>query len=256
MGSTAETGKAKEVLEKFVERKGIRKWFKRDNLIILVLSGILLLIIALPTKGPGKSGAGDAGQGTAGTKTVLDGGGASGGARSQSAGGANASGGANTSGAEGSGSSGGAYAGGTAGSSSGYTAGEDYAGYLEEKLRQTLSGMAGVGRVSVMITLASSEELVVEKDEPVSRTNTTDSDSSGGSRSIYEVENKPQTIYRTQSSDSEPFVVKTLLPRVEGVVVVAEGAGTGSVSKSITEVVQALFDLEANKIKVVKKGTE
>lgn len=224
-------------MDKFVDKKGIRKWFKRDNLIILILSGVLLLIIALPTKG---NGAGGAGQGTAGTKTVQNAGG-TGGAKSQSAAGASSG-------------SGNAAGGGEDGSSGG-TAGEDYAGYLEQKLKETLSGMAGVGKVSVMITLASSEELVVEKDEPVSRSNTTENDSAGGSRSIYEVESRPQTIYRTQGSDSEPYVVKTLLPKVEGVVVVAEGAGTGSTSKNITEVVQALFGIEANKIKVVKKGT-
>lgn len=225
-------------MDKFVDKKGIRKWFKRDNLIILILSGVLLLIIALPTKG---NGAGGVGQGTEGTKTVQNAGG-TGGAMSQSTAGASPSGSGNA-------------AGGGEDGSSGGTAGEDYAGYLEQKLKETLSGMAGVGKVSVMITLASSEELVVEKDEPVSRSNTTENDSAGGSRSIYEVESRPQTIYRTQGSDSEPYVVKTLLPKVEGVVVVAEGAGTGSTSKNITEVVQALFGIEANKIKVVKKGT-
>ena len=30
--------------------KGLQKWFRRDNLVILVLSGILLVIIALPSK--------------------------------------------------------------------------------------------------------------------------------------------------------------------------------------------------------------
>lgn len=239
MSSTAETDKRKEALKKFVEKKGISKWFKRDNLIILVLSGILLLIIALPTKGPEKSSPEDA----AGTKTVLD----TGGSKSQGAGGAFSSGGADKSAGEPQ------LSGDTAGSSYGYAA-EDYAGYLERKLRETLAGMAGVGAVNVMITLSSSEELVVEKDEPTSRANTTENDSAGGSRSIYEVETSPQTIYRTQGTDSEPYVVKTLLPKVEGVVVVAEGAGTGSTSKNITEVVQALFDIEANKIKVVKKG--
>ncbi len=54
------------------------------------------------------------------------------------------------------------------------------------------------------------------------------------------------------SGNNEPFVVKTLLPQVEGVVVVAQGAGTGNINKSITDVVQALFDVEAHKVKVVK----
>ena len=37
--------------KKWAEEKGIRKWFRRDNFIVLVLTGILLVIIALPTGG-------------------------------------------------------------------------------------------------------------------------------------------------------------------------------------------------------------
>lgn len=47
-------------------------------------------------------------------------------------------------------------------------------------------------------------------------------------------------------------MVKTLTPEIEGVLVVAEGAGSGTVNKNITEIVQALFDVEAHKVKVVK----
>jgi stage III sporulation protein AG len=60
------------------------------------------------------------------------------------------------------------------------------------------------------------------------------------------------TIYSTEGSDSVPYVVMRMLPRVEGVLVVAEGAGNGTVNKSVTEMIQALFDVEVHKIKVVK----
>ena len=39
---------------------------------------------------------------------------------------------------------------------------------------------------------------------------------------------------------------------VEGVVVVAEGGDNAVVVRNITEVVQALFDVDAHKIKVIK----
>ena len=35
------------------DKMDFKKWFQRDNLIILVLSGVLLFIIALPTKSSG-----------------------------------------------------------------------------------------------------------------------------------------------------------------------------------------------------------
>ena len=49
-------------------------------------------------------------------------------------------------------------------------------------------------------------------------------------------------------------MVKTLNPRVEGVLVVAEGAGDGTVARNITEIAQALFGVEAHRVKVVSMG--
>ena len=93
---------------------------------------------------------------------------------------------------------------------------------------------------------------MVEKDEPVSRSNTNESDSTGGSRTVTQLDTEEATVYRSDGSVSEPYVVKTLSPQVEGVVVVAQGADSGTVNKNITEMVQALFGLEAHKVKVVK----
>ena len=45
---------------------------------------------------------------------------------------------------------------------------------------------------------------------------------------------------------------KETLPKVEGMVIAANGAGIGKVSGEIVKVVETLFDLEAHKIKVVK----
>ena len=40
---------------------------------------------------------------------------------------------------------------------------------------------------------------------------------------------------------------------IEGVVVIAEGGGNAIVVRNITEVVQALFDVDSHKIKVIEK---
>ena len=213
----------KESWKQFIEKKGIRKWFKRDNLIILVLSGVLLLIIALPTKNS-ESGSHSA-QNNAGTVKTQE----NASKPKQSTGASSASAGPS----------------------------DDYALELEHRLSEILSGMSGVGKVEVMITLQSSEEQVVEKDRPISRSNTTETDSQGGSRNIYQTDSDETTVLDSNGSDSSPFVIKTLTPKVEGVVVVAQGAGSGDTSRNITEAVQALFGIEAHKIKVLKmRGTD
>ncbi len=137
------------------------------------------------------------------------------------------------------------------GEGGGFSGTEEYAASLEKKLENTLSRISGVGRVQVMITLNATEELVVEKDQQTQSSSTAEEDSQGGSRTSHQLSRSENTVYHSSGSN-EPYVVKTLLPRVEGVVVVAQGAGTGTVNRNITDVVQALFDVEAHKVKVVK----
>lgn len=194
------------------QKEGWKKWFRRDNLLIIILSGVLLFIIALPAEE--KAG----GQSDQNSNEQVQNTGASG----------------------------------NAGAETMAISQDEQASDLEERLEKVLTEMAGVGKVKVMITLKSSEELVVEKDDTMVRSNTNENDSAGGSRMVNQVDMAPSTVYRTKGSESEPYVVKTISPRVEGVVVVAQGGGNGVVNKNITEMVQALFGVEAHKVKVVK----
>ena len=50
-----------------------------------------------------------------------------------------------------------------------------------------------------------------------------------------------------------PYVIKQLQPEIEGVFVIAEGGGDENVQLQITEAVQALFGIEAHKIKIAKR---
>lgn len=199
--------------------KGIRKWFRKDNFVILVLVGILLVVIALPVRDDGKEDENNGAQGAEKSTLTL---------RELDA----------KSGGEG----------------ASWEMGQDeaYAAYLEERLTDALSRIADVGQVKVMITLKSSRELILEKDQSVNRSTTNESDSQGGSRIVSQMDSEENTVYRTDGGLSEPYVVKTLSPRIEGVLVVAEGAGSGTINRTIAEIAQALFGIEAHKVMVVK----
>ena len=45
----------KDIIEKQMNKVDYKKWFRKDNLVILILTGVLLVIIALPTKESGKA---------------------------------------------------------------------------------------------------------------------------------------------------------------------------------------------------------
>lgn len=188
------------------------KWFRRDNLLILVLLGVLLFIIALPVKKetPATSAVDSMEQSKDGN-VVQD--------RIRTADTENT---------------------------------EEYTAYLEEKLKKMLESIGGLGEVEVMITLESSEERIVEKDMTAERSNTEEQDSAGGTRTISSSNTGYQTVYQ-EDDQGAPFIVKTLAPKVEGVLIVAEGAGKGNMANEIMQIAQALFDVEAHKVKVLEK---
>lgn len=128
-----------------------------------------------------------------------------------------------------------------------------YTQEVENRLEALLSSMDGVGEVKVMVTLSSSMEQVVEKDVPYSMDTTKETDSAGGSRDVVNSKQEETTVYVTdQAGNKTPYISKTLEPAIEGVTVVAQGGGNAVVQKNITDVIQALFGVEAHKIKVVK----
>lgn len=114
---------------------------------------------------------------------------------------------------------------------------QKYADDLEKEIAGILSRVEGVGEVEVMITLKSGNRKIVEKDE----------------RSTGDDVAEETSVYR-QNADgsSEPYVNTELSPGIEGVAVIAEGGGNPVVRQEITEAVQALFDVEAHKIKIMK----
>ena len=117
-----------------------------------------------------------------------------------------------------------------------YTAMEvNYKHTLETQLQDLLVNMQGAGKVQVMITLQATSQKVLEKDVSTS-----------------EGEIEQATVYSESDYGKIPYVNKELYPKVEGVVVIAEGGDHPVVIKNITEAIQALFEVDTHKIKIMK----
>ena len=129
-----------------------------------------------------------------------------------------------------------------------------YAAAMEKRLKHVL-GQMGVGETEVMITLSDSGETIVEKDQKEQRNRIEESDAGGGTRTTTEQETEETTVYVENGSEKQPYVTKEVLPKVEGVLVVAEGGDDPRVISDISDTVMALFRVEAHKIKVVKMSS-
>ena len=125
-----------------------------------------------------------------------------------------------------------------------------YEEQLEEKLAAVLSKVKGAGKVSVMITLECSSELVLQVDESQNSGTVHEEDSVGGVRDSSESSYSKDTVQ--SGSDDSPYVIKEINPKVSGVLVIAEGAGSAAIKNEIYEAVEALFNLPVHKIKVLE----
>ena len=116
----------------------------------------------------------------------------------------------------------------------------------------SLGEMDGVGKVEVMITTQDGGERIVEKD--ITRSSQEVSEEDGTlKRGTRESQYQEGTVFSQENGAAgEPFVSKEVVPRIEGVLVVAEGGGNAKVAKNISDAVLALFPVEVHKIKVVK----
>ena len=128
-----------------------------------------------------------------------------------------------------------------------------YERQMEERVKELLKGVEGVGEVDVMIVLKSSEEKVIRVDQSRSRSSTEESDSAGGSRKVMNEEVSRDSVFSEHGEEKIPVVEKELSPEIEGIVVSAQGGGNAAIRTEISEAMEALFHIPVHKIKVLKR---
>lgn len=127
---------------------------------------------------------------------------------------------------------------------------------LSRQLSERLSLVEGAGRVEVTVTLESSEERVYGQNTVRTSRQITERDNSGGTRTTTETTDNAQAVMGRnydQATGDVPAVVKTVAPRIKGVVVVADGAHSALVAARLTQAVQALLDVPINRVVVLPR---
>lgn len=132
-----------------------------------------------------------------------------------------------------------------------YSYEQEYVESLESRLSSTLNKIPGAGPVTVMITLKSSSEQVVLKDTDSQSENSTQQEgdviknnsSSSDSESVVTFENDQGDV---------PYVIERIEPKIEGILIITGENATAKIITQISDAAQALFGVEAHKIKVIK----
>ncbi len=123
----------------------------------------------------------------------------------------------------------------------------------EEKLANILSNIEGVGKVKVLLTYSQTSTSIPLYNENLRESNTIETDSSGGSRTVAESDSEKEVIYKEDSSGNrEPVTQSVISPQIEGAIITAEGADNAEVKSAIVQAVEAATGLATHKIQVFK----
>ncbi|MBE5928582.1 MAG: hypothetical protein E7267_04310 [Lachnospiraceae bacterium] len=133
-----------------------------------------------------------------------------------------------------------------------YTEEEQYTNKLEQQLKNILSGVSGVGRIEVMITLKGSTEKVALTDPTYKKDTANETGNDGNVRNSISTEDAYETVYESEGNNKTPYIIKELEPEISGVLIVCEGGDNDTLKKEITSAAEVLFSIPSHRIKVMK----
>lgn len=130
---------------------------------------------------------------------------------------------------------------------------QDYEKAYENQITEALVDMLGVEKVTVIVNLDATEEIIVEKNTKVSEQTTSEVDAQGGKRNIHDYSNDEEVVIYKAGNDEQPLVLKTKKPEVRGAIVIVEGAENLQLKAMIIDAVQRFLDIPSYKIAILPK---
>ena len=128
-----------------------------------------------------------------------------------------------------------------------------YEQQLERRLESLFEAVEGAGRVQVMLTFAHSREIVVAEDSTRQSSTSRETDAQGGTREQASENLQENTlIFPGQGGTSQPLILKEIMPRVEGVIIVAQGGDNIHVRDALIRATQTVLGVEPHKVHVLR----
>ena len=121
---------------------------------------------------------------------------------------------------------------------------------LENKLKNILAKIQGVGDVEVCLNYSESSEVVAMYNENSTTSTTEETDDTGGTRKIEEIDTQKDVIYKEEDGIKTPITAKVVEPKIEGAIITAKGANNSETKSNIIQAVEAITGLATHKIQV------
>ena len=127
---------------------------------------------------------------------------------------------------------------------------------FENKLNKILSNIEGAGQVSVMVSYKTGIETIPLTDTKDNKTVTEDNTSGAVRRTQQDLVEKNIIFNQENNGSKEPYISKTIMPQIEGVIVACEGGGEKIVREDMVRAVMAVTGIEPEKIQVFSKAAK
>ena len=119
--------------------------------------------------------------------------------------------------------------------STNFSSSSEYTDYIENKLKNVITSVKGVGDAKVVVTLEKGFEYIYVTEE---ETKTSSNGTTIKTISVVMV-------------DGQPVIKEEIYPVLKGIVVVADGADEVSVRMNILSIIQTIVDLDNSKINIL-----
>lgn len=125
---------------------------------------------------------------------------------------------------------------------------------FEIKLSKILSEIDGAGEVKVMVSYKTGVETVPLLDTKDSNTVTEENDADSARRTEQNSVETSIIFNQEKSGNKVPYISKTIMPVVEGVIVTCDGGGDEIVKANVIKAVTVITGITANKVQVFPKN--
>lgn len=127
---------------------------------------------------------------------------------------------------------------------------------IAKKMEEILSKINEVGKVKVMLTYSQTSQTIPLYNQDSSEKSTEENDKQGGTRKVTETDTKTEIIYKEENGEKVPITQSIISPKIEGVIVTAEGAGNAVVKTNIIQAVEAVTGVATHKIQVFEMSKD
>ncbi|MCL2564294.1 MAG: hypothetical protein FWE24_00590 [Defluviitaleaceae bacterium] len=134
-----------------------------------------------------------------------------------------------------------------------HTGGSNYERELEKRLQEVLALINGAGEVEVMLTFSGSREIILAEDVTTNESTVIEVDSAGGTRENRSLANDIRTILvQSSRGGQEPIILREIVPKVEGVIIVAEGGDDIFVKEALMRATSTVLGVDIHRVRVLQ----